>query len=202
MFPDISFVHWLVILSALISLSGNLVYIRDTLAGRTKPNRVSWSLWAAAPIIATVAALSAHADGWATVRIFISGFTPLLVFAASFLNPNAYWKLGKFDFICGAVAVIGLILWGLADSPRLAILFLAIADGFACIPTLIKAWKHPETETGFAYITSFVAVLIVLPSIPVWNIENSAFQIYLLIANTALLFTVYRKKLTFGKQTS
>ncbi len=197
MLSEISFVHWLVILSVLISLTGNIAYIRDTLAGRTKPNRVSWGLWATAPIIATVAALSAQADGWATVRIFVSGFTPLLVFCASFLNPNAYWKLGKFDFICGAFGVIGLVLWVVVGSPQLAILFLAIADGFACIPTLTKAWKHPETETGLAYITSLIAAIIILPSITVWNIENSAFQIYLLAANTALLFVVYRKKLGF-----
>lgn len=187
--------HWLVVLSAVISISGASVYIRDTVAGRTKPNRISWSMWALAPLIGTAAALAAGADFWATTRIFLAGFLPLLVFAASFYCPQAYWKLNAFDLACGALSLIALLVWGLADSPRLAVLLAASADGFASLPTIVKAWKYPETETGLTYLASLLAVLLVLPSIPVWNIENASFQVYLLIANVLLLFSVYRKRL-------
>lgn len=44
-----SFVHWLVMVSAAVSIGGASAYIRDTLKGTTKPNRVSWFLWALAP---------------------------------------------------------------------------------------------------------------------------------------------------------
>src|SRR3989344_8750184 len=93
----LSAAHWLVVLSAAISVAGSSVYIRDTLRGTTKPNRVSFFLWSLAPLIGTGAALSAHADGWATVRIFMSGFMPLLIFGASFINPKSYWRLTTFD---------------------------------------------------------------------------------------------------------
>lgn len=191
---NLSFVHWLVILSVFISIGGSVAYIRDTLTGKSKPNRVSWSMWALAPLIGTAAALYAHADTWATIRIFLAGFIPLLVFIASFANPKSYWKLNTFDFLCGACSLLALIVWGIVDSPRLAILLAATGDGFAAFPTILKAWKYPETETGTIYIASFVAVLLIIPSIPVWNIENSAFQIYLLVVNTLLIFAVYRKR--------
>lgn len=194
---DIAFVHWLVILSAMISIAGASAYVIDTLKGTTKPNRITFFLWAAAPLFGGAAAISAGADLWATVRVFVSGLIPLIIFFASFVNPQSYWKLTLFDYFCGAFAVFALCLWWLADSPVLAILFLAIADGFALLPTLFKAWKYPETETAITYVAGLVAVVIVLPSIPVWNIENSAFQIYLLIANIALVFCVYRKRV-FG----
>lgn len=190
---NLSFIHWLVLLSALISVMGSSAYIRDTLKGKTKPNRVSWSLWALAPLIGTGAALSAGADAWATFRVFLSGFLPLIVFLGSFANPKSYWKLTPFDLACGACAVIALAAWGIADSPRLAILLAAIGDGFAALPTIRKAWQHPETETGITYIFALTSTLLVLPSIPAWNIENSAFQIYLLLANTLLITAVYRK---------
>ncbi len=74
-----------------------MAYIRDTLIGKTKPNLVSWSMWALAPLIGTGAAIFAHADLWATVRIFLAGFIPLLVIVASFANKQSYWKLGLFD---------------------------------------------------------------------------------------------------------
>ncbi|RIL12150.1 MAG: hypothetical protein DCC75_00960 [Proteobacteria bacterium] len=193
---SLSWQHWLVVLSAVISAAGAYAYIRDTLAGKTKPNRVSWSMWALAPLVGTAAAIGSDADIWATVRTFLAGFLPLLVFAASFVNPKSYWNLTTFDLLCGALSLLALVVWLGVDSPRLAILLAASGDGLACIPTVIKAWRYPETETGSTYIASFVSVVMVIPSIPAWNIENSAFQIYLLIANTLLLIAVYRKRLS------
>jgi hypothetical protein len=151
-------------------------------------------MWAMAPLIGTAAALSSGADIWATVRVFLGGFLPLIIFLVSFINPKSYWELTMFDVLCGALSIVALIAWLLVDSPRTAILLAALGDGFACLPTIRKAWQHPETETGVTYIASFASVLIILPSIPVWNIENSAFQIQLLIANACLLFSVYRKR--------
>ncbi len=118
---------------------------------------------------------------------------PLCVFLMSFINPRSYWKLTKFDFLCGACTLLALLAWGFADSPRTAILLAAIGDGFASLPTLRKAWRFPET--GITYVLATVAVIITLPAIPVWNIENSAFTIYLIISNVALLFAVYHKRL-------
>ncbi len=43
--------QFLVVVSGLLMVWGGYGYLRDTLAGRTKPNRVSWSLWALAPLI-------------------------------------------------------------------------------------------------------------------------------------------------------
>jgi len=187
--------HILALGSVLISLAGASVYIRDTLRGLTKPNRVSWAMWALSPLLATVIALSSHADYWATVRIFLAGFLPLVVFLVSFINPQSYWKLTWFDMLCGVCAFLALIAWLSIDAPRTAILLAAIGDGFASLPTIRKSWIHPETETGLTYVASLVSTIIIIPSIPVWNVENSAFQIYLLIANTLLLFAVYRKRL-------
>lgn len=191
---DLAPVHWLVVLSALISIAGATAYIRDTLAGRTKPNRVSWSMWALAPMIGAAAALSSGADIWATIRTFLAGFMPLLVFVASFVNKQSYWKLSFFDLACGTLSLLALVVWVTVDSPRLAILLAATGDGFASVPTIIKAWKYPETETGVTYVASTLSVLLVLPSIPQWNIENSSFQVYLLIVNALLLFSVYRRR--------
>ena len=193
--PNLAAVHWLVVLSALISIAGATAYIRDTISGKSKPNRVSWSMWALAPMIGTAAALSAGADVWATIRIFLSGFLPFLVFVASFVNRQSYWKLSPFDLACGALSLLALVVWAAVDYPRLAILLAATGDGFASVPTIIKAWKFPETETGLTYIASTLSVLLVLPSIPVWNIENSSFQVYLLVVNALLLFSVYRRRI-------
>ncbi len=188
----ISLAHWLVLISALISFSGAFAYIRDMFRGKSKPNLITWGLWAFAPLVATGAALSAEADVWSTVRIFMSGFGPLLVFIAAFVVRQGYWKLSKFDYACGSLSLVALAAWLLADSPVLAILLAATADLLATLPTVLKAWRHPETETLYTYFVGLFTASIVIPAIPIWNIENSAFQVYLLVANAALFAVVMR----------
>ncbi len=191
-----SFAHLLVLFSALLTIFAASAYLRDTLKGQTKPNRVSWFLWALFPLIGTAAAFRADADIWATIRVFLAGFLPLIIFLASFWNQKSYWHLAFFDWLCGVCALLAITVWFVLDSPKIAILFAVIGDGFAALPTFIKAWKYPKTETGLTYAINFIAVLLVIPSIPIWNIENSAFQIYLLIANLILIISIYKKKFT------
>ncbi len=192
LYLGISFVHWLVLVSVAISMSGAFAYIRDMIRGKSKPNLVTWGLWAFAPMVATGAALSAHADPWSTVRIFTSGFGPLLITFVALFSSQSYWKLSKFDYACGLLSLIALGAWLVADSPVLAILLSAIADLFATLPTVIKAWKYPGTETFYTYFVGLFTASLVIPAIPIWNIENAAFQIYLLLANTALCCVVLR----------
>ncbi len=194
MFLDITFIHWLVLLSVCISLIGATAYIKDTLKGTTKPNRVSQFLWAFAPLLATAAAVSAGANVWATVRVFMSGLMPLFILIASFYNPKSYWKLTLFDYLCGVFSLVAIGFWVLADSPILAILFFAVADGFAAIPTIVKSFKAPETETRITYLLSTLSVVLVIPSIPIWNVQNSAFQIYLLTVNLIIITALYRPR--------
>lgn len=190
----LSFEHWLVLLSVCISLIGGYAYVRDTFRGTTKPNRVSWSMWALAPLIGTGAAVAAGADGWTAVRTFMAGLIPLIVFIASFWNQRSYWKTTGFDLGCGSLSVVALFAWLFLGIPAYAVLIAALGDFLAALPTIVKAWKHPETETGFTYVMSFVSVLLVLPSIHVWDMQSSSFQIYLLVVNAILIVAIYRKR--------
>lgn len=185
--------HWLVIISACINLVGASAYIRDTLVGKTKPNRMSWLMWALAPLISTTAALSAGATVWVTLRVFLAGLLPLLVLVASFLNQQSYWRIRLFDCMCGCCSCLAIILWRAADSPQLAIVCAILGDGLASLPTIVKAWKYPDTETGAMYAASFISLWLVLPAIPEWTIANAAFQIHLLIISGILLIAVYRR---------
>jgi|SRR5665647_965729 len=69
--------EYLVIIAAVSSLLAAFVYIRSMFIGNTKPNRVSWLMWAIAPLITTAAALS-NGVGWAVLPVFMAGFRPFL----------------------------------------------------------------------------------------------------------------------------
>lgn len=184
---DLSLEHLLVILSAIIMLSGGWTYIADTLKGKTQPNRVTWGMWALAPLIGFMASLDQGADPWALVRTFLAGFLPLLVFISSFFNPTSFWKTSIFEISCGALSLLALIVWLGTEAPRSAILIAVLADLLAAVPTLVKAWKAPETENRTVFVASLTSAVLVIPSIPNWRLENCAFTIYLLIINITLI---------------
>jgi len=55
---------------------GVLPYIKDTLKGKTKPNKMTWLMWSVAPLIGGMAAF-ADGVGWAALPVLASGFYPL-----------------------------------------------------------------------------------------------------------------------------
>ena len=79
---------FLILISVSLSIYGSYRYIFDTIKGTTRPNRVSYGLWAVAPLIGVGAAISSGADWLKTVRTFMAGFVPLIILIASFTNKN------------------------------------------------------------------------------------------------------------------
>jgi len=187
---------YLPILGAAAWIISALFYAKDTvISGTTKPNKVSWLMWAIAPLIAAVAS---YADGvrLAALPVFVAGFGSLLIFLASFINPKSYWKLENFDYICGALSGLALLLWWLTKEPLVAIIFAIVSDAFASVPTVIKSWKHPKTESGTLYISALFNVLTGFFALKMFSISELAFPIYLVLLNIILITGIYRGPLS------
>lgn len=169
-----------VYLGILISFLGGLSYLIDTLKGKAKPNKVTWFVWALAPLIAFGATVQ-QGVGVQSLLTFIVGFNPLIIFMASFVNKKAYWKISKLDFLCGGLAIFGLILWKITGTGNLAIFFSIVADAIAAIPTVTKSFRHPETENSNVFLGSAIASLITLLTIKIWRFEQFAFPAYIFV---------------------
>ena len=180
-----------VILAALFNLVGSVSYARLTMKGVTQPNRITWLLWAVAPMIAVAGELSAGV-GLTALMTFMVGFGPLIIFCSSFVNRNAYWKLDTFDWFCGGLSVAALIGWRLAGIPQLAIGLSIAADALAAVPTITKAYSHPESESGVAFLGGLISAIITLLTIQHWNFATYAFPVYLACLTSLLLALIYR----------
>jgi hypothetical protein len=170
-------VNWVYVGSAIGAL-GAAVYLRDTLRGTTKPNRVTWLLWAVAPLLAAAVELD-EGVGLRTLPTFMIGFMPLLVFIGSFHNPASVWKIRRIDYACGAMSVVGTLTWLITRNGVLAISAAIVADFMAGVPTLTKSWTHPETETVHTYIGAVISMLIVLLTIENWTFDVAAFPAFI-----------------------
>jgi len=169
-----------VLLAAAFNIVGTSTYVIATLRGRTKPNRVTWLLWAVAPLIAFAAELG-EGVGLRSITTFMVGFGPLLVFVASLVNRDSYWEISRFDKVCGAISVVALVLWGITRVGNVAISLSIVADLVAGIPTVAKAYRRPETEDHRAFLCAAISAGISLLTIADWRFATVAFPIYILV---------------------
>ena len=119
--------------------------------------------------------------GLRVLPTFMIGFMPLLVFIGSFHNPDSVWQIRRLDYACGAMSLAGTAAWLFTRNGVVAIAAAIAADFTAGIPTMMKSWSHPETETVTSYIGAVINVVILLLTITHWTFEVAAFPIFILV---------------------
>ncbi|HBQ50824.1 TPA: hypothetical protein DD690_02485 [Candidatus Daviesbacteria bacterium] len=182
-----------VIVGAILNLIGSLNYLVATIKGGVKPDRVTWLLWSVIPFIAFTAQIK-QGVGLQSLMTFMTGFTPLMIFLASFANKKSFWRLGRLDIICGTLSIAGILLWYITKTGNTAIIFSIIADCLAAIPTIIKSYHAPETEDYKIYLLGSLAAAITLLTIKTWSFAYFGWPVYILIV-TLLLTVLIRFKL-------
>lgn len=190
-----------IIIGAVIFLIGSAGYVVDTIKGRVKPNRVTWFIWSLAPLIAFAAQIK-QGIGMESLMTLVIGLVPVLVFAASFINKKAYWKIERLDVVCGLLSIVGLIIWQITKIGNVAIIFSLIADFLAFFPTMVKSYFRPETENYLLYLANSVFALLTLLTIKNWSFANYAFPLYIflvtLILSIIIKFKIAKLVKAFG----
>lgn len=181
-----------VIVGVFLQSLGGISYLVDTIKGKVQPNRVSWFLWAVAPLIAFTAQIQ-QGVGIQSLATFIVGFIPLVIFIASFVNKEAEWKITRLDMICGLLSVGGLILWYITKVGNVAILFAILADGLAAIPTIVKSYYYPETENASVYLFGIINAGIAILAAQNLRFESLGFPIYLFLVTIVISFLIKSK---------
>jgi hypothetical protein len=177
-----------------INLIAEIYYLRGILKGHAKPNLVSWIMWMLAPFIGVFFQLKAGA-GLSVLPVFMAGFGPFLVITFSLLIKNAYWKINTFDLICGAFSLLALVFYILTHNLGISILFAILSDGLAAVPTIIKSWKFPETEEANIFIGGLFSNILALFIIKNWIFSIYSFNIYFILINTIIIFSIYQKRI-------
>ncbi|MBV7484987.1 hypothetical protein [Bordetella sp. BOR01] len=182
-----------VFLSVALGLLGSTRYAHATLQGRVRPNRVTWSLWAAAPLIGFFAQLDTGI-GRPALLTLSAGVGPLIVLAASLISRHGTARITRFDLVCGAISVMALIVWLGLGRASLAVMFAVVADAAGAVPTLRKAWHDPDSESALFFVLVAVAATITLLTITAWEPASWAFAAYLLAISIVLTATIVLRR--------
>jgi len=178
-----------VFVGTLVGSAGAIAYVWDTFKGKVKPNRVSYALWSVAPMIAFAAQVG-QGVGLESLMTFSTGFLPLVTLLASFTNKDAEWKLTRFDLACGCLSLVGLALWLITKVGNVAIFFSIVADALAALPTLVKAYKYPETEIAWPWLATCIGVVLTLLTLKEITFANSGFIMYIFVIDMLIFICV------------
>jgi hypothetical protein len=169
---------------------GYVPYIRDIIAGKTKPHLYSWFLWAFVTLIAFALQLAGGA-GTGSLVTLAAGVMCIAVIVLGFVYKSQV-EIKKIDTIFLILAFVALGLWLIAKQPVLSAILTTLVDVIGFAPTIRKSWSQPHTETlSFYYLNSFrfgLAVIslqkytIVTALYPIsWLLVNSLFALFLII---------------------
>ena len=186
--------------AGVLPLIAIIPYIKDILHGTTRPNIVSYSLWAFLLLIAILAQVSAGAS-WSVLMV-VGDFIGTCIIVAFCLFGYGYSKYGLLEWICLSLAAVAIVLWYLTKQPLVAILFAVLAvlavlaDLMAAIPTLVKSYRDSWSELPVTYFIIALGSLCAILSTTIINPANLIFPVYLLLVNslTATLAFVGRNK--------
>lgn len=184
--------NW-VFLAVAINLIGACTYAYTVVRGKTRPNRVTWFILSFAPLLAFAAMMVQGVSFRESVFTLETGISPLIIFISTFFAKQPKWEITRFDLLCGALSVVGFLLWIILREGNVAIIFAILADGLAFLPTLVKAFRHPESESPWAFMMGTVAALIALAVVTHYDFKHLAFPVYILAADVVASLLIYFK---------
>lgn len=178
-----------VFVSAVLGMAGSVRYAVAVVRGTVRPNLVTWSLWAAVPLIAFSAQLDSGV-GLPAVQTLVAGAGPLVVVVTAVCTRRNLARLGVFDLACAVVAGAALGAWlGLGEA-ALAVVFAVAADASAALPTVVKAWRDPASENLLFYVLVGTGAAVTLLTISSWSPAAWAFAAYVLTLSASLVAVV------------
>ncbi len=177
--------EWFTVVSVCIRLYSGGQYAWGVLNGKARPNPITWFLWGLTPLITFVAGLQ---YGWRPQSIVLLALaaSPLVVCVTALVKHNPREHFTRFSITCGILALAGILLWQITSLPELAIIFSILADIFATLPTLHKAYRDPSSEYALPYFLSVVSMAITLLTIRQWLFAVYAFPLYMFAINVLL----------------
>lgn len=191
---------WVVIFSVLIRLISGGRYAWGVLNGKARPNPVTWFLWGLTPLIACAAQWHSGLTAQSVVLLAL-GISPLAVACIAVTKQGFRQHVTPFTVGCGLIALIGIVLWRVTTQPELAIICSILADIFATLPTLQKAYHDPASEYPLPYLLSMISMILTLLTIQAWQFTAYAFPLYMLGINLSLfIFARFQLKKLFNRR--
>ncbi len=184
--------HYLVVWSAIIAVTGMLFYIVSILKRHTKPHRVTRLVATVILGLGTIGLYSAGDFSTFYVYCIYTSFS-FAIFLLTLWHGVGGWT--KTDIICLCVALCGIIVWQVSSHAIIAVFASIIASFIGTVPAFIKTYESPKTEYWVYYFCNIPSNLLIFFAHDTYTFSNSVFPLYYVAWNVLFLYFIFHKKI-------
>jgi hypothetical protein len=174
-----------------LNIIGYIPYVIGIIRKKVKPHPVTWGIWT---ILTTIAAVNqvSNQGGYSSL-FFIS--TTVLVFTVFILSLR-YGSKGVtlIDKICLTLALALLVYWLTLQETRISTLIAVIIDAIGAIPTVIKTWRHPATETYIQWMLAGIGGFLTIFTVPRLDWALLIYPFYVVVMNATVVGVKYFRR--------
>lgn len=182
------------ILAVILTFVGYIPYIRDTLAGKTKPHAYTWFIWSFISAVAFALQVS-DKGGAGTFVTLAAAIVCFFIFCLSLRQGTKDITRSDTLFLCLSLIATGV--WLFAKQPVISIILLSLIDVLGFLPTIRKSWNKPHEETLVSYILNTFRFCLAVFALERYTIVTVLYPIAWVVANGlfSLMLIVRRKYL-------
>jgi len=183
--------EFLVFIAAILTVIGNVPYVRDVFTNKIQPHPYTWLVWSVVSGV-TLAGQVAKGGGIGSIPTAISEMFTILIFIVSLRY--GFRNIVRKDTYFLMAALLGLIPWALTNDPTISVIIVVGIDVVAFIPTLRKTWRKPESETPVLYAMNVLRHILTLFSLEAYNVATTLHSIAMIVTNTVMTAFILRRK--------
>ena len=158
------------VLSGLTIAISYIPFIRGTIQGRVVPNRASWIVWFVQDVLIASSAIMAGVGPAAVMPVIWGlGATMMLILSLTKGTRGAFTGLEK---ACLVLSGLGILLWATTGAPRLTLVASVSALCIGGVPTVVKAWVKPWTETMSGWLLMILGTVFSSLAIQRWTFDS------------------------------
>jgi hypothetical protein len=158
------------VLSGLAIAIAYIPFIKGTIQGSVVPNRASWIVWWVQDVLIASSAIIAGVGPAAVMPVIWGlGATMMLILSVTKGTRGAFTALEK---ACLVLSGLGILLWAATGVPRLALVASVSAVCIGGVPTLVKAWVKPWTETMSGWLLMILGTVFSSLAIQRWTFDS------------------------------
>ena len=174
------------IIAVLLTFTGYVPYIRDTIKGKTTPHIYTWFIWGFVTAIAFGLQITHHAGPGAFTTL-AAAIVCLFICGVGIRQGSK--NVTKSDSIFFVLSLLTLVLWLLVKQPVAAVILASTIDMLGFVPTIRKSYHKPYEETLISYQTNTLRFCLALLALSHYTIITMLYPVSWVLANG--LFSVY-----------
>lgn len=174
------------VLSLVFSIGAYIPYLLAVYAGKNKPKRMTWFIWALVDAIIFTAMLIQH-EFAPQMLAYVCGSGAVLVLSF-FKGGEGGWE--REDQLVLAGAALAMVLWFFSNA-NAAIVMNLIAIMIGTIPTWKRVWKDPRSEPFLPWALFCVGGFFGLLAIPEWTLAASLAPGTFFVSQVAMVFLTF-----------